>query len=244
MAQSILGRIGQLVRANVNAALDEAEDPELMLDQMVRDYTANIREAEAAVAQTVGDLRMLEADQREALDAVGEWQQKAVAASSKADELRASSKMPEADRFDALAKVALRRQIGYETQAQALDEQVARQRVLTDNLKDGLGKLRSKLDELTQKRSELISRSKMARAQVRVQQAMSNASVLNPAGELSRFEQRVKREEALAQGWEEVGTDPIEEQFAQLDAAEDEREVEARFSRLKSGQPSRLTSPR
>jgi phage shock protein A len=28
MAQSILGRMGQLVRANVNALLDASEDPE------------------------------------------------------------------------------------------------------------------------------------------------------------------------------------------------------------------------
>jgi ketosteroid isomerase-like protein len=41
---------------------DAAEDPEKMLDQMVRDYTANIAEAEAedAVAQTIGNLRLLE----------------------------------------------------------------------------------------------------------------------------------------------------------------------------------------
>ena len=45
MAQtSILGRIGQLVRANVNAMLDEAEDPEKMLDQLIRDFTSNIAE--------------------------------------------------------------------------------------------------------------------------------------------------------------------------------------------------------
>jgi phage shock protein A len=67
MAQTtILGRIGQLVRANINAMLDGAEDPERMLDQLVRDFTNNIAEAEEAVAQTVGNLRLLEDDLREA----------------------------------------------------------------------------------------------------------------------------------------------------------------------------------
>ena len=36
-----------------------------MLDQMVRDYTNSIREAEAAVAQTIGNLRLLEKDHAE-----------------------------------------------------------------------------------------------------------------------------------------------------------------------------------
>ena len=63
MAQTtILGRMGQLVRANVNALLDGAEDPEKMLDQLIRDFTNNMAEAEDAVAQTIGNLRMLEDD--------------------------------------------------------------------------------------------------------------------------------------------------------------------------------------
>jgi len=36
MAQTtILGRVGQLLRANINSMLDGAEDPEKMLDQLV-----------------------------------------------------------------------------------------------------------------------------------------------------------------------------------------------------------------
>ena len=86
MAQtSILGRIGQLVRANVNAMLDQAEDPEKMLDQLIRDFTNNIAEAEEAVAQTVGNLRLLEDDAREAREAAGEWLMKAKAASDRAE---------------------------------------------------------------------------------------------------------------------------------------------------------------
>ena len=60
--QSIFGRIAQLAKANINALLDAAEDPAMMLDQMVRDYKNNIDEAESAIAQTIGNLRLLEQD--------------------------------------------------------------------------------------------------------------------------------------------------------------------------------------
>ena len=63
--QSILGRIAQLAKANINALLDQAEDPQKMLDQMVRDYTNSIAEAEAAIAQTIGNLRLQEQDYQE-----------------------------------------------------------------------------------------------------------------------------------------------------------------------------------
>ena len=238
MAQSILGRMGQLLRANINAMLDAAEDPEKMLDQLVRDYTNNIAEAEQAVAQTIGNLRLLEDDHREAAEAVTEWGQKAQAASRKADELRSQGQTAEADRFDALAKVALRRQVSYEGQVGTLGTQVAQQRDLTEKLKDGLNQLRLKREELVQKRDELVSRAKMARAQVQVQQALKSVSVMDPTTELGRFEERVRREEAMAHGMTEVAASSLEEQFAQLESDDDEIEVESRFAKLKSGQAS------
>ena len=234
MAQTILGRIGQLLRANVNAILDEAEDPEKMLDQLVRDYTANIGEAEAAVAQTVGNLRLLEDDQKEAKAAVVDWGTKASVASKKADEMRAAGKVSEAERFDDLAKIALQRQLSYERQAKTMEQQVTQQTELTQQLKTGLLKLRAKREELVQKRNELVSRAKMAKARTQVQQAVKSVSVMDPTSELSRFEDRVRREEALATGLEEVATSSLEEQFAKLDGDEDQAEVEARLAELKA----------
>lgn len=242
MAQSILGRIGQLVRANLNAMIDAAEDPEKMLDQLIRDFTSNIAEAEQAVAQTIGNLRLAEGDLREAQDASREWGQKALVASRKADELRTAGQTAEATRFDDLAKIALRRQISYEEQTRTLDTQVQQQRELTEKLKQGLDKLRLKREELVQKRDELVSRAKMAQARVRVQKAVKDVSVLDPTSELSRFEERVRREEALATGMEEVASSSLEEQFARLDEDADELEVEARFAQLKAGGAARLGS--
>ncbi len=237
MAQtSILGRIGQLVRANVNALLDSAEDPEKMLDQLIRDFTNNMAEAEDAVAQTIGNLRMVEDDAREARDAAKEWGDKAAAASRKADEMRAAGNTAEADRFDGLAKLALRRQISFEEQIKTFDTQIAQQTELVDKLKDGLNKLRVKREELVQKRDELVSRAKMAQAQTQVQETLRNVSVMDPTSELNRFEERIRRPEALARGREEVATSSLDEQFASLEGDEDNMEVEARLAALKGGQ--------
>jgi phage shock protein A len=236
MAQtSILGRIGQLVRANINALLDSAEDPEKMLDQLVRDFTNNIAEAEEAVAQTIGNLRMVEDDAREARAAVDEWGGKAKAASRRGDDLRAAGNTAEADRFDDLAKIALRRQLGYESQAKTLETQAAQQTELVAKLKDGLNKLRARREELVQKRDELVSRAKMAQAQGQVQQAMKSASIMDPTSELNRFEERVRRQEAQVRGMEEVAASSLDQQFASLEVDEDEIEVEARLAGLKAG---------
>ena len=236
MAQSsILGRIGQLVRANINAMIDSAEDPEKMLDQIVRDFTNNIAEAEEAVAQTIGNLRLVEDDAREAREAVVEWGDKASAASRRADQLRAEANTNEADRFDELARIALRRQIGYEEQAKTLESQAAQQTDLAEKLKDGLNKLRLRREELVQKRDQLVSRAKMAQAQEQVQTSLKSVSVMDPTSELSRFEERVRRQEAQVRGMEEVAASSLDEQFASLDSMDDEVEVDARLAQLKSG---------
>ncbi|MPZ98646.1 MAG: PspA/IM30 family protein [Dehalococcoidia bacterium] len=233
MAQSsILGRIGQLARANINSLLDGAEDPEKMLDQLVRDFRDNIGEAEQAVAQTVGHLRLMEDDQREAQEAVAEWGGKAKAAARKAQTLRTEGNADQAARFDELAKVALRRQIGFEGQSKTFSDQIASQTELVDKLKDGLTKLRTRHDELVQKRDELISRSKMAKAQRQVQESVREISVMDPTSELSRFEDRIRQEEAMARGMEEVSRSSMEDAFEELEDAGTEAEVEARLAEL------------
>jgi phage shock protein A len=235
MAESILGRIGQLVRANVNSMLDSAEDPEKMLDQLIRDFTNNIAEAEEAVAQTVGNLRLNEDDHREAEGAIKEWGQKAGAASSRAEQLRADGNAAEADRFDQLAKIALRRQLSFEEQAKTLQVQITQQTELTNQLKDGLNKLRMRREDLVNKRDELVSRAKMAQAQTQVQQAVRNVSVMDPSSELNRFEERIRRQEAQARGMAEVAASSLDDQFDDLEQSEDELEIEARLAALKSG---------
>ena len=236
MAQtSILGRMGQLVRANINAILDSAEDPEKMLNQMVIDYTNNIREAEEAVAQTIGNLRLLEDDAKEAREASAEWGAKAMAASRRADEFRAAGNTAEADKFDSLAKIALKRQITFEEQTKTFDEQIATQTVLVDKLKEGLNGMRLKREELVQKKDELIARSKMAQAQAQVTDTLKSVNVMDPTSEISRFEEKVRHEEAKARGMAEVASSSLEEQFASLDSAADDLEVEARLAAIKSG---------
>jgi len=151
-----------------------------------------------------------------------------------ADELRAASDTTGADKFDSLAKLALSRQISFENQCQTFDTQISQQTALVDQLKDGLNKMRVRRDELVQKRDELVARAKMAKAQTQVQTTLKNASIMDPTSELSHYEDKVRRQEAMAQGMAEVNADSVDEQFASLQGQEDSAEVEARLAALKA----------
>ncbi|MFJ8693982.1 PspA/IM30 family protein [Streptomyces roseolilacinus] len=231
---SVLGRVAQLAKANINALLDQAEDPGLMLDQLIRDYSENIGEAEEAVAATIGNLRLLEDDHREDVEAAREWGEKARAASAKADELRGSQRPELADKFDNLAKVALGRQLRSEKEAQAAEPMIASQTEVVEQLKTGLARMREKLADLRTRRDELVARARSAEARNRMLDAVRSIDVLDPTSEISRFEDKVRREEAKALGKQELAASSLDAQFEQLDAAGDTAEIEARLAALKA----------
>jgi phage shock protein A len=231
--QSIIGRVASLARANVNALLDQAEDPQKMLDQMIRDYTSAIGDAEGAVAQTIGSQRMMEEDAREEQAAAALWGVKATAASKKADELRMTEEI-EADRFDNLARIALRNQMAADADARTLAITIADQSAVVDRLKDGLHQMRLKLDELRRRRDELVGRAKSAQARDRVREAARDIDILDPTSEIARFEERIRREEARIRGHEDLAASSLDAQWASLETDATSAEVEAALQRLKS----------
>lgn len=231
--QSIFSRIAQLTKANINAILDAAEDPQKMLDQMVRDYTANIAEAEQAVAQTIGNLRLMEQDHAESQREIEEWGNKALAASTKADEFRSAGDTANADKFDNLAKVALGRQMQAEKESSALEPQIESQTQAVEQLKDGLSKMREKLRELSSKRDELVARSKNAAAQSQIHDTLKSFDVMDATSEISRFEEKVRREEALVQGQQELAASSIDAQFNDLEELGKKSEIDDRLAALK-----------
>ncbi|MFE8939427.1 PspA/IM30 family protein [Streptomyces sp. NPDC000963] len=231
--QTVLGRVTQLAKANINALLDQAEDPQKMLDQLIRDYANNIADAEEAVAATIGNLRLMEQDHQEDVEAAKEWGGKALAASRKADGLRSGGQAAEADRFDNLAKVALGRQLQAEKEARTAEPTIAAQTEVVAKLRTGLDQMRAKLGELEAKRDELVARARSAQAQNTMMDAVKNIDVLDPTSELSRFEDKVRREEARALGKQELAASSLDAQFEQLDALGDDAEIEARLAALK-----------
>jgi phage shock protein A len=240
--QSIFGRVSQLARANINALIDQAEDPQLMLDQLVRDYTNNIAEAEQAIAQTIGNVRMMEDDYAEDQQAAEEWGRKALAASQRADEFRAAGNAADAAKFDNLAKIAIGKQLDAENEAKSSLPNLRAQQEVVEKLKTGLAQMRDKLGELTAKRNELVARAKTAEAQTQVQDAIKSIDIMDPTSEIGRFEDKIKREEAKVRGQAELAASSLDAQFENLDDLGEQAEIEARLAELKAGSGSGSTA--
>jgi phage shock protein A len=241
--QGIVGRVMQLARANVNAVLDSAEDPRVMLDDLVFDYSTHIAGAEHAITQTVANLHMIEQDLKEDARAAQQWGKKAQAASKKADELRGSGRTKDADRFDDLARIAIERQMTVQNDVSTIQRTIDAQNESLAKLKAGLDRMKVKLSELKRRGTGTGTRGAPGRrtaapgagAGPRSSDASDRIDILDPASEVSRFEEKVRREEARAGGRSKLAASSLDRQFMALDDPANRAEIEQRLQALKAG---------
>ena len=228
--QSIFSRFANLTKANLNHLISKAEDPEKMLDQMVRDYTNKVVEAEHATTKVLGGLHKLENDLEKANAAVSDWGMKAKLASEKAKKAAKNSD-GKADYLD-LAKEALRNQIQAEADVTRLEGQIEVQKKTAESLKDNLAKMKNELSEIKSKRDDLVARKRIADAQSAMQNAMSDFNVADPTSTISNYEEVISRQEAEVQGWQDLADSSIEGRFKALEEEGQEAELEKRLKAL------------
>src|SRR3954467_5347812 len=73
----ILDRMTRLIRANINDMIDRAEDPQKMLDQLIREMNDQMHMARGQVAAMIAQEKELQMDYDQAARLSAEWDRKA-----------------------------------------------------------------------------------------------------------------------------------------------------------------------
>lgn len=218
----IFDRMSRLIRANVNDMIDRAEDPEKMIDQILRDMESNIRTARSQVAAMIAQEKELEADLDETRQLAAEWGAKAKRAVDAGK--------------DALAREALRRKRDNEENASVYEQQHATQLQTVEKLKSQLAQLESKYQQTMSQRDSLIARQRRAQASKQVAEFTSvSLSPMDAGSELDRMERKIRQTEAQAAAIGEMQDTSFDAQFAELDY---DLEIEKELEALKSGSSS------
>jgi phage shock protein A len=233
----IIGRVTQLARANVDAIITSAQDPQRMLDQLIGAYTTNVAEAEQAIVQLTDNLRLAADDQQEDAWAVAAWGRKAEVASQGADELRAAGEADDADRFDRLARAALGRQMIAENDVEIVEHIITAQHESIDTLSHGVSQMKSKLTGLKRRQDALAPGSAStapASTGVPLQGAITMIEIMDPSSEVTLFEEEVRQAEAPSRDAAEWPASPQDAQFPALDDM-DKAAIEERLKAVKAG---------
>ncbi len=218
---NILDRVTSILRANINDALDHAENPEAMLNQIVRDMQDALRQADSDIAEQIAQQKMIQSDLDAAKQNAEAWNQKAALAVSKGG--------------DDLARQALARANDYADQVTVYQKQLDAQTNAVAELKAKRDALQEKYEAATRNRDALISRAKRAQAQQRITTATTRLSALDYSSDLEHMERRIQEMEARASAQAEVaeGHTSLDDQFHKLQG--DER-VEQQLAALKAAQ--------
>lgn len=206
----LLDRLSNILRANINDLLNRAEDPEKMLNQIIRDMDEALRQGQAQVAEQIAQEKLIQSDLARAQDNADAWNKKAELSVSK--------------NADDLAREALRRATDYEAQVAIYQKQLDAQQRAVEELKAKLAQLDSKYSSAVRNKEMLIARAKRAQAQQVVAQTAAKLSQVDYTSDLARMERRIQEQEARATAGEEMQKTSIETQFEQLgvdDAVED-----------------------
>ena len=225
---AILDRITMVIRSNLNALINQAEDPEKMLDQILIDMRQQLQEAKRDVAVAIADEKRLAAQVEAALDQAQEWDRRAVLAVQRGE--------------DDLAREALRRKAEQEQLAASYKTQWEAQKTSTDNLKNALRALSEKIEEAARKRNLLVARQKRAQAQKHIHEVMSGLSDTSAFEAFDRMAARVDQVEAQAAATveisQELSGETTEQRFRALEGSVDvERELIALKARVQKELP-------
>jgi phage shock protein A len=189
----VLERLSTLIRANINDMLDQAEDPEIMLNQILRDMENEINSARSQVADMMAQERLF----RDDLDA----EERKVAHMTE----RAEHYVRQGD--DAMAREALKRKSDSDANIAVLQRQLEAQSDMVGRLRGQLDALEEKYRQAMSNRDSLLARHRRARAQAQVTATMRDLDVTDYTGDLARMEQRIRMSEARADAQTELNAE-------------------------------------
>ena len=211
----IFTRFRDIISSNVNAMLDQAEDPEKMITLMIQEMEDTLVELKASCAGAIASRARVQRALDDAKERAEGWEAKAKLALDKGRE--------------ELAREALVEKRNFIEQAESLEANAGEMAEVVEQYQQDIGQLEEKLETMRKKLQVLVQRhiqarkSKRARTQVRKAEG-ANAFV--------RFEQMLHRVDRMAAEADlvRVRKASLEKEF---EALETDEGIEAELAALK-----------
>ena len=151
------GRMSTVVKSKISKLLDRAEDPAETLDYSYQKQLEQLQNVKKGIADVVTAKKRLQAQEQTS-------QQQIVKLDTQARQALAAGK-------EDLARTALERKNGLQTEMQTLDQQIDDLQRQQDQLTDSEQKLRSKIEAFRTKKEVIKAQYSAAEAQVRISEA-------------------------------------------------------------------------
>jgi len=226
----LIDRILRIIRANLNALIGQAEDPEKILEQTVTDMQEDLIQLRQAVAAAIATQKRTERQAHQAQSTADQWYQRAQLALQQGN--------------DVLAREALTKRKSYQETATAMTAQIEQQNSIVGRLKKDMQTLETKIAEARTKKDMYIARARSAQASARLNEMLGGINTSNSLNAFERMEEKVLQLEAQSEAIAELGTDDLQKKFASLEASNDiDTELAAMKTQLLSGKENPAQLP-
>ena len=175
----IFSRLSDIIGANINAALDRAEDPEKMIRQMISEMEDTLVEARSSAARLIADRKDMQRRISRIGEAEAEWQRKAELAVSR-------------DRED-LARAALAEKSKLADDHKNLDEELSLLADELDKFEADIAKLEERLAETRAKQKALTARHTTAKQRIKVRKSTDDRRIEEAFVRFEMMERRLDR---------------------------------------------------
>ncbi len=213
----ILTRIFNLFRATTSDLLDKAEDPEIMIKQMISDLEAQKKKAKEQMTDALALQKRLERDTEKEHREANKWEQKAILAVQ--------------NEKDDLAKEALTRKNEHLRRAIDFEKQLEMHRNNSDSLKESYQTMEDKIDEIKRKQGLLSVKQKQAEAQEKIYKTIEGLGDTSGIMDtIERAEEKVENLQARAEAYQEISMESdqesLDKKFQELEHESPNMEME------------------
>ena len=204
-------RITEVLTANINHLLDEAENPEVMVKQIIRDMETSIIKLRSETVRAIARQKQLEKQ----IHAAGQL--------AKDLEIKAKLALDKDDQD--LARTVVEKKLSSESRRDHLQEELKSAVGTVAQLKSDLATLEDRVQEARRKKEDLVRRKRAADAKLRSQSSVNKAkeamgaaaqSIFNfndSQKNLESYEEAISQLESEAEAADEfLGSDEINEQ--------------------------------
>lgn len=219
---TIIKRMSNIFKSNINSILDKAENPIKNIELIVSEMGKQIQDAKKKVADAIAQEKYLEKETQRLEQSIDEWTGRAESALKK-------------DRDD-LAREALKEKAKAKGKLDFIRPQHETYKEESDRLKDELREMETHYEDVLSKKEALIAKARVAKARSATSYALPSSLIDEETHQaLKDAEDKIHRMEARAMADKELSKEMVtpHQQFAKLDREEKERTIEEELEKMK-----------
>lgn len=215
---SVFSRFADIINANINALLDQAEDPEKMVVLITREMEETLVEVRSTTAKYIADKKQIRKRIHWLEKEVKTWDEKAELAIRKAR--------------DDLAKAALRERGIVSHAAAVLEADLVHIDHSLCKLQSDTQRLQAKLQEAKARQDALVMRGKTASCRLQVKRQLHDANIDDALHRFDAYERKLDDLEGQVDAYD-LGQQTLADEIAALEQGESlDKELAALKSRM------------